>query len=63
MNLPAVTIMLDREQARLLFELVQSDIQTCQQRMCKQPGLRETMRQRIIEGQAIRRQIPEAYWR
>lgn len=63
MQLPDIQPTLDQEQSKLLLELIQRDIASSQRQMRICPDQREQLRKRIIAGQAIRRQIPECYWR
>lgn len=63
MDVPNFTVTLDKDQAAILFELIQRDIHSAQKLMKIHPSEREAWRKRIVNSQAIRRQIPECYWR
>lgn len=63
MDIPEITVKLTREQATIIVKLLKITITEAQQQMKCKPATRETARSVILECQAIRRQIPECYWR
>lgn len=63
MDVPDITVKLTREQATIILKLLAITIKEAQLQMKTKPCQRETARSVILECQAIRRQIPECYWR
>lgn len=63
MDVPDIPLIITREQATILVKLLKITIAEAQLQMKTKPDQREIARKVILECQAVRRQIPECYWR